>query len=274
MSSSLDNHGQEQPEFYQLLTSTRYDPFLATLSWNNDHDGPCSFFLLPYHFDRLTSAAVTHKWDHHSTTTILSYDYLKSTCLDAISKERRSSSSSTAFKIRITLSQDSRIVVTATPLTPPPFTSDPTLLSIDKPPFIDQGDYLKIYVDKEAIAPSIFTITKTTFRNVYDHARTRNEKRLQPADSGWSGSDVILYNDKGCIMDATIFNVAFYRSSKWVTPSTNSGCLPGVMRRWLLQNHRIFEDETGCLTKDSIQPGEWVLLFNGVQGCRMGKIYE
>ena len=91
--------GQEQ--IYQLLTSTRYDPFLATLSWNNDHDGPCPFFLLPYHFDRLTCAAKTHKWNH--TTSILSsYDYLKSICLDAISKEQQQQqqcSSSTTFRV-------------------------------------------------------------------------------------------------------------------------------------------------------------------------------
>jgi len=168
--------------------------------------------------------------------------------------------------------------VTTTPLTTT-FTSDPTLLSIDKPPPTDQlqggegNNYLNIYLDKEPITPSIFTITKTTFRNIYDHARTRNERRLQQPGVWSRSDDVILYNDEGYIMEATIFNVAFYRSSKWVTPSTNSGCLPGVMRRWLLQNHRISEDETGCLTKDSVQQGEWILLFNGVQGCRLGKVY-
>lgn len=160
--------------------------------------------------------------------------------------------------------------MTATPLVET-FTSDPTLLSIDKPP--PHGETcMKIYMDTEPIASSLFTITKTTFRDIYNHARTRNEKRLQPG-SDWTGSDVLLYNDKGCIMEATIFNVAFYRSSGWVTPSTNSGCLPGVMRRWLLQSHRISEDENRCLTKDSIQSGEWILLFNGVQGCRLGKVY-
>ena len=102
---SLDKEQQEQEQFsYQLLTSTRYDPFLATLSWNNDHDGPSSFFLLPFHFDRLISAAKIHKWDH--TTSILSYDLLKSTCLDAISKERQqnsSSSSTAAFRVNLFL---------------------------------------------------------------------------------------------------------------------------------------------------------------------------
>ena len=153
------------------------------------------------------------------------------------------------------------------------FASDPTLLSFDKPPSIDQDEKdMNIYLDTEAITPSLFTTTKTTFRDVYDFARTRNEKRLHPG-SDWTGSDVLLFNEKGYIMEATIFNVAFYRSSRWVTPSTNSGCLPGVMRRWLLQSQRISEDESRCLTKDSIQPGEWVLLFNGVQGCRLGKVY-
>ena len=97
---------------YQLLTSTRYDPFLATLSWNNDHDGPCPFFLLPYHFDRLISAAKTHKWDDTTSTTsasLLSYDYLKSICLDAISKEQQqngsSSSSTAAFRVNLSFSQ-------------------------------------------------------------------------------------------------------------------------------------------------------------------------
>ena len=104
---SLDKEQQQQQQIsYQLLTSTRYDPFLATLSWNNDHDGPSSFFLLPYHFDRLISAAKIHKWDHTTSASILSYDHLKSTCLDAISKERQqigSSSSAAAFRVNKSL---------------------------------------------------------------------------------------------------------------------------------------------------------------------------
>ena len=96
---SLDKGQQQEQFYYKLLTSTRYDPFLATLSWNNDHNGPCSFFLLPYHFDRLTSAAKTHKWDHIT----FSYDYLKSTCLDAISKEQQQNGSSSSIAFRVNL---------------------------------------------------------------------------------------------------------------------------------------------------------------------------
>jgi branched-subunit amino acid aminotransferase/4-amino-4-deoxychorismate lyase len=72
-------------------------------------------------------------------------------------------------------------------------------------------------------------------------------------------------------METTIFNAAFYRDSQWVTPATTSGCLGGVMRRWLLENGRIREE---ILRKNAISEGEWVLLFNGVQGCRIGRLYR
>ena len=89
---------------YQLLSCTRFDPFLATLSWNNDHDGPCSFFLLPYHFDRLASAAKAHKWNH-AASSILSYGHLKSACWDTIISEqqRLRQNGSSAFRVNIYL---------------------------------------------------------------------------------------------------------------------------------------------------------------------------
>lgn len=95
-------HRNMDKGLYQLLSSTRFDPFLATLSWNNDLDGPCSFFLLPYHFDRLASAAKAHKWDH--AASILSYSHLKSACLDTIiSEQRLRQNGSGAFRVNIYL---------------------------------------------------------------------------------------------------------------------------------------------------------------------------
>jgi hypothetical protein len=43
---------------YDLLTTTRCDPYLQRLAWNN-HDGhPSSYLLLQFHYDRLYDAAV------------------------------------------------------------------------------------------------------------------------------------------------------------------------------------------------------------------------
>lgn len=112
--------------------------------------------------------------------------------------------------------------------------------------------------------------TKTTFRRAYDLAKQRNETILKAGID----SDILLYNQHGEIMETTIFNIAFYRDSKWVTPGLSSGCLPGVMRRWLLEKGRIQDDVNQVLTTETIHDDEWVLMFNGVQGCRLGKLHR
>jgi 4-amino-4-deoxychorismate lyase len=67
---------------YQLLTSTRFDPFLRTLAWNNDQSGPCPFLLLQYHLDRLAAAVEQHGW--HAIKNILTYERIKSSCETAV----------------------------------------------------------------------------------------------------------------------------------------------------------------------------------------------
>lgn len=178
------------------------------------------------------------------------------------------------IQIRITVSKKAQIQVAASPLSTR-FQSDPTSLSLFHPVFHSQNpplSLLRIYVDKLPTRPSIFTRTKTTFRQVYDHVKIRNQSILSsPLDSS-SNSDVLMYNQDGEITETTIFNVAFYRNSQWLTPPTTTGCLPGVMRRSLLESGRIHEDRLNLLKKDSIHRDEWVLLFNGVQGCRLGRL--
>ncbi|KAH9486257.1 Putative aminodeoxychorismate lyase [Psilocybe cubensis] len=262
---------------YQLLTSTRYDPYLTSFGWNNDKDGPSPFFLLPLHLERLIEAADTHSWLY--AKTLLRYEYLKASCLDAILEQRIRGHTSTAYKLRITVTKEGRIAATATPLAQN-LTEDPTtvpepsaiaIAASDNDEGLDAGPTgppMKVYIDKEPTEPSIFTETKTTLRDVYERVKERNAGQCD--GSGW---DVLLYNGDGQVMETTIFNVSFYRGGQWVTPGAGTGCLAGVMRRWLLEHGRILEDTEGILTRDTISDGEWVLLCNGVQGCRLGKIY-
>ncbi|KAF9567784.1 D-aminoacid aminotransferase-like PLP-dependent enzyme, partial [Agrocybe pediades] len=253
---------------YQLLTSTRYDPFLATQGWNDDDRGPSPFFLLRSHLERLISSAETHNWVY--AVSVLKYGTLKGCCVDAISEQRIRGSTSAAFRLRITVSAEGIIAATATPL-PAQFTVDPMHLSVASPPIAPPPTF-NIYLDRLPVKPSVFTRTKTTFRDVYDQVKVRNEDQwVSSADEG-IGWDVLMYNTDEQIMEATIFNVAFYRDGKWTTPSAKTGCVPGVMRKWLLDNGRIQEDLEELLTPDSLHDGELVLLFNGVQGCRLGKL--
>ena len=176
-------------------------------------------------------------------------------------------------QVRITLSKDGRTVVTASPLASN-FSSDPTAISTPDPgshPDNFPTPPVHIYMDKEPTQISFFTSTKTTLREVYDQAKARNKNLIESTPDG-EDSDVLMYNQDDQITEATISNVAFYRAPYWLTPSTTSGCLPGVMRAWLLKNDQIREDSDEILTTESIHEGEWVLLFNGVQGCRLGKI--
>lgn len=77
-----------QDGFYQLLASTRYDPFLSSVGWNNDPSGPSPFLLLPYQYERLTSAAKIHNWHHVSSA--LTYLDLKNACQNGVSQQLNS----------------------------------------------------------------------------------------------------------------------------------------------------------------------------------------
>jgi len=268
-------------ENFELLTTTRYDPYLKSLEWNADDDGPSPFLLLPYHRDRLSVAADEHKWKIAKAS--LTYQKFKIACLEAIYQSEESklhvssrrvmlnlspflaSMNVFVIKVRITLSSSGKLAVTTTPM--PPLTSDPTILPMPRNIPEKSIETILLHLDQESTPPSLFTITKTTNRRIYDEARQRNHLASLP-----SPTDVLLYNPEQLITETTIFNVAFYSSFGWITPALSSGCLPGVMRRWLLGEGRIREDHEGILTRSVVKEGELILLFNGAQGCRLGRI--
>jgi 4-amino-4-deoxychorismate lyase len=157
--------------------------------------------------------------------------------------------------------------VTAAPLQQG-FSTDPFNLELDA---LMVKDTVCVHLDTQATESSIFTSTKTTFREVYDAARSRKNIPPLTAPQGRS-ADVLLYNPAGLITETSIANVAFFRDGKWLTPAASTGCLPGVSRRWLLEHSRIHEDNDRRLTVQSITDGEPVLLLNGLHGCYPGRI--
>ena len=85
-------------EGYSLLTSTRYDPILESCKWNDDAEGPQPFFLLPYHLERLISAAKAHGWTN--VRSALTYSVLKTACAEVVAAQTRSGEEgSTAFRV-------------------------------------------------------------------------------------------------------------------------------------------------------------------------------
>ncbi|KAF9270750.1 D-aminoacid aminotransferase-like PLP-dependent enzyme [Marasmius fiardii PR-910] len=262
---------------YHLLTSTRYDPFLLSLGWNNDgkDDGsPSPFLQLPYHHDRLLASAERHGWDN-----TLRYDELKRRCFQAVEAATLEGREGVALKLRITVTSAGELTITTSPV--PSLKIDPLSEVYFLSPqgqvernadseFTAAEDYgvISTTLDTLPTPSSIFTSTKTTQRSHYDAARERAGLK-----SYTDPVDVILFNEDGLITETSIANIAFYRPPNgWLTPGKETGCFEGTMRRRLLEIGRVKEDTEGVLTRENLKDWEEVVVFNGVIGCKRARI--
>jgi 4-amino-4-deoxychorismate lyase len=245
--------------------------------------------LLPYHFDRLRAAAALHGWQ--DAVASLSWAPFQLTCQRAIQaydgpakggplKVRPPPCSSTydkshnilpflLYQLRVVLHRAGTITTTVAPTSS--MTADPMLASRISPATdcLPQslGDPIVIFLDMVATPSSLFTATKTTHRSHYAAARAR----FGLPEVGGS-ADVLLWNTQGMITETPVRNVAFFRRGRWITPHDSTGCLPGVTRRWLLEQGRMVVDDQGFLTRNTAQEGELVLIFNAVEGCRIAVV--
>ncbi|KAI0931494.1 hypothetical protein AcW1_001117 [Taiwanofungus camphoratus] len=261
---------------FQLLSSTRYDKSLLDVEWNTLANGGVQspYLLLTYHYDRLCDAARQHGWTAQNFTI----DDLRRVCDEAVRDTLHDHSSPDGpLKVRIILANTGTLIASASPVHPLP-SADPILASLFAPSGISSdidlspfGPLLTIHPDIRPTTSTLFTRTKTTYRPHYTAARTRLNIPPLPTPSN---ADVLLYTPSGELTETSTRNIAFFRGSPphWVTPRTETGCLPGIMRRWLLGKGRVTEAVQRELTRDDLVEGEYVLTFNGVEGCRLGRI--
>lgn len=180
-------------------------------------------------------------------------------------------------QVRFTLSQSGTLSVSASPT--PKLASaskDPTAATFFKADTDSGKQYGTIFdvrIDTEPTPASKFTATKTTHRKHYDAARARAGIPSLPSPD--LTSEVIIFNTDRCITEGSVSNIAFYdaTSGYWYTPRSSTGCLPGVLRRWLLEQRRIRETKADSdFRPEDLVTGTWVLIMNSVLGCRVGKI--
>lgn len=135
-----------------------------------------------------------------------------------------------------------------------------------RPPSDDatKTELWSVLVDAQPTSSSEFTAFKTTYRDMYNEARSRaGIKSFQEP------SEVLLVNTLGEIMEGSLTNVYFFRGERWVTPPLTSGGQDGTVRRWLLE-HEMCQEEV--VQADSIVDGESCYLSNGVRGLISGRI--
>lgn len=121
-------------------------------------------------------------------------------------------------------------------------------------PFVENGrGPVTVVVDPIPVdTSSPFLYHKTTRRDPYDERRSRHP----------DVADVLLINERGEITESTIANVAVKIGGEWVTPPVESGCLPGIYRRVLLDDGRLIERPVHV---DDLDSCEGIALLNSVR---------
>ncbi|MGQ9662031.1 MAG: aminodeoxychorismate synthase component I [Kiritimatiellia bacterium] len=98
-----------------------------------------------------------------------------------------------------------------------------------------------------------FLYHKTTYRKVYEEVRR----------SAGNCDDVVLWNERGEVTESTTANVVVELDGKRLTPPVRSGLLPGVFRRWLLEQGEI---EEGIIRTADLKRVQRLFLINSVRG--------
>lgn len=248
------------PPDLKLLATLRYDTNLKHLTRrvpiameDSDED---TFFLSKIHHKKLKYNARLLGWDIN-----VSHTQMVNKMLEAVQTASTQGEHS-ALKIRLTVDRFGAMDATASPV----LERDNLFsgLSTQSQELKDSTDpVFEVYVDKERFKPAVVNMIKTTDRSMYNTLRERNGVFVN------SSKEVLLIGTDNDILEGSITNVAFLRGKEWVTPKLDNGGMVGAVRSFLLELGYIKE---GVIKADTLVDGEYVLLFNGVQGVCAGKI--
>jgi para-aminobenzoate synthetase/4-amino-4-deoxychorismate lyase len=105
---------------------------------------------------------------------------------------------------------------------------------------------------------SVYLYHKTSLRKLYDDERT------QLVDNkGYY--EVLFMNEKGEVTEGSYSNIFLQKEGRLLTPPVSCGLLPGVLRRYLLQQYPEFVVEKTLTGKD-LEQAEAVYVGNSVRG--------
>ncbi|KAF9919759.1 hypothetical protein FBU30_010584 [Linnemannia zychae] len=208
----------------QLLETILYDP----------KEG---LFLLDYHCDRMIASAkeLAVFFSNDEEKFLRDLIPTRSEISNKLDIAVRNAGKNTRQRLRVLLDFDGAITIQSSHL--PSETNS----------FHDSS--ILVVLDKQAThSDNMFLKHKTTERDVYNEARSR--LGLGPVGAPIGDNvpfDVIMYNEEGEVMEASIANVAIEVENpetgnlEWITPPLSSGLLNGTMRRKLLEDGELKE---------------------------------
>ncbi len=91
------------------------------------------------------------------------------------------------------------------------------------------------------------------------------EKVLARAQAARAGADeALLLNRSGRVAEGASSNLFIVRDGRWMTPPTSEGCLPGVMRRRVID---LTDAVEAPLQPEEVHSAEGVFLTSALLGC-------
>ena len=186
------------------------------------------YFLLAAHLDRLSDSAAYFGFEMARTA-------VQERLVDFARRLTE------PVKVRLTLAKNGDVGVTAVHLSQGAV-SQPVRVGLARQP-VDSGN--------------VFLFHKTTFREMYDVAR----------DGRAACDEVILWNERGEITEATTANVVVELDGRLWTPPVDCGLLAGTFRNHLLADGQIGER---VITLDEFRQAARLYLINSVRGWRLG----
>ncbi len=151
--------------------------------------------------------------------------------------------SSGTCKVRVLLSIDGDVDVSVEPLAIAPALAGPRPWVIVSPKAVDGA--------------SCFRRHKTTARELYDEEYA--------ACAGAGGYDVLFFNQRGELAEASRHNVFIEKDGVLLTPPVEAGALPGIARRQVLDDPRYTASEA-TLTMEDVRSADRIWLSNSVRG--------
>ncbi|AOW04138.1 aminotransferase class IV-domain-containing protein [Yarrowia lipolytica] len=226
-------------------------------SERNAFNSKCSpIWLFHNHMERLKVSVAFFGWNVQVDPHAILHNILKA--IDSSEVEidgKKRPAKQYPLKIRALLGSSGNMKIETSKVGP-----KPDLLEFEK--IANSEPTYDVYVAKEPISVGPFTCFKTTKRQQYNDARAAYITRPMV-------EEVLFVNDNGHVTEGSITNIAVQVNEMWTTPKVTSGCLMGVTRRHLIDSNKIFE---GFLTRDDLQEGQEVLIFNAVQGVSKGVV--
>jgi para-aminobenzoate synthetase/4-amino-4-deoxychorismate lyase len=108
--------------------------------------------------------------------------------------------------------------------------------------------------------------TAVDSQNIWLHHKTNQRQTYEQALAACpDGFDVILWNERGEVTEASSSNLIVELDGQLITPPLSSGLLPGTFRRHLLEQGQIKE---GIVTIDDLKNSTRLILINSVRKWR------